>query len=105
MDASVYEIVPFKGTSMLHIRNKSGGPTPNEIAGLYTKESLAKMALDGYVQKRNWYKYEETPLMALDKLSKKESLFEFAELMKIEIPAELKQPATIKKYIKEQLEV
>lgn len=99
-----YEIVQWKTTSMYAIRPKSGGRSPKELSGTYTKESIAKQAIKAYQRSRDKYKPESTPLIELDKLTKKSHLLEFAEIMKIEVPESMAQPASIKKFLKEKLE-
>lgn len=99
-----YEIVQWKTTSMYAIRPKAGGRSPKELSGTYTKESIAKQAIKAYQKVRDKYKPESTPLIELDKLTKKDHLLEFAEIMKIEVPDSMVQPASIKKYLKDKLE-
>lgn len=99
-----YEIVQWKTTSMYAIRPKAGGRPPKELSGTYTKESIAKQAIKAYQKVRNKYKPESTPLIELDKLTKKTHLLEFAEIMKIEVPESMSQPASIKKFIRDKLE-
>tara|TARA_Y100000114_G_scaffold150785_1_gene166667 strand:+ start:125 stop:439 length:315 start_codon:yes stop_codon:yes gene_type:complete len=99
-----YEVVQWKTTSMYAIRPKSGGRSPKELSGTYTKESIAKQAIKAYQKVRDKYKPETSPLIELDKLTKKPHLLEFAEIMKIEVPESMNQPASIKKFIKDKLE-
>jgi len=99
-----YEIVQWKTTSMYAVRPKSGGRPPKELSGAYTKRSVAEAAIQAYQKIRDKYKPETSPLIELEKLSKKDHLLEFAEICSIEVPESMKQPATIKKFIKEHLE-
>jgi len=99
-----YEVTNYKTTSMYCIRPKSGGRPPKELSGTYTKEAIAKQAIRSYTNVRNRYKPETSPLIELEKLTKKTHLLEFAEMMKIDVPESMAQPASIKKFIKEQLE-
>lgn len=99
-----YEITRYKTTSMYCIRPKSGGRSPKELSGTYTKESIAKQAIQAYQKIKQKYKPESTPLIELDKLTKRDHLLEFAEIMNIKVPESMKQPASIKKYLKEELE-
>ena len=99
-----YEIVRWKTTSMYAIRPKAGGRPPKELSGTYTKESIAKEAIAAYQKVRDRYKPESTPLIELDKLSKKDHLLEFAEIMNVEVPDSMKNPSSIKKFIKEAIE-
>lgn len=99
-----YEIVQWKTTSMYAIRPKSGGRSPKELSGTYTKESIAKQAIQAYQKTKQKYKPESTPLIELEKLTKRDHLLEFAEIMNIVVPESMKQPASIKKYLKDELE-
>lgn len=99
-----YEIVQWKTTSMYAIRPRAGGRPPKELSGAYTKEVYARSDLDAYLKKANRYKPESTPLIELDKLTKKAHLLEFAEIMKIDVPESMSQPASIKKFLKDSLE-
>lgn len=99
-----YEIVQWKTTSMYAIRPKSGGRSPKELSGTYTKEAIARQAIKAYQKVRDKYKPETSPLIELDKLTKKAHLLEFADIMKIEVPESMSQPASIKKFIKDKLE-
>lgn len=99
-----YEITRYKTTSMYCIRPKSGGRPPKELSGTYTKESIAKQAIQAYQKVKQKYKPESTPLIELEKLTKRDHLLEFAEIMNIVVPESMKQPASIKKYLKDQLE-
>lgn len=99
-----YEIIRWKNTSMYAIRPKAGGRSPKELSGTYTKEGIAKEAIAAYQEIRDRYKPETSPLIELDKLSKKDHLLEFAEIMKVEVPSSMKNPSSIKKFIKEAIE-
>lgn len=99
-----YEIVQHGTTSMYAVRPKAGGRPPKELSGAYTKKTVAEQAIAAYQEIRNKYKPETTPLIELDKLSKRDHLLEFAEIMKVDVPESMKQPATIKKFIKNALE-
>lgn len=99
-----YEITRYKTTAMYCVRPKSGGRPPKELAGTYTKASIAEQAIKAYQKAASRYKPESTPLIELDKLTKKSHLLEFADVMGVDVPEEMTQPASIKKYIKEALE-
>lgn len=100
-----YQIVKDEMSSHLRIKSVKGGALPSELSGKFTKQALAEEAIRAYKVKRDRYKPESTPLIELDKLSKKDVLLEFAEkVVKVEVPEDLKNPAQIKKYLKECLE-
>lgn len=99
-----YEIVQWKTTSMYAIRPIAGGRPPKELSGAYTKRSVAEAAIQAYQKVKRKYKPESTPLIELEKLTKKDHLLEFAEIVGVEVPESMKQPATIKKFIKEAIE-
>lgn len=104
---SQYKVEPYKTTSMLCIRNVNGGRVPAPLSGTFTKEGLALEAIRRYEASKPAkvdYTPVSTPLIELDKLSKKDSLLEFADIVNIEVPASMKNPASIKKFIKEKLE-
>lgn len=99
-----YEITKYKTTSMYCIRPKSGGRSPKELSGTYTKKAIAETAIEAYQKARNKYKPETSPLIELEKLSKRDHLLEFAKIMELSVPDGMKQPASIKKHLKDQLE-
>lgn len=100
-----FKVVPYKTTSQLCIQRESGR-VPNELTGIFTKVSVAQNAIDAYlrtVPKKVDYTPETSPLIELDKLTKKAHLLEFAVITGIDVPEELHQPASIKKFLKESL--
>jgi hypothetical protein len=99
-----YEITNYKTTSMYCIRPKSGGRPPKELSGTYTKRAIAAAAVKAYQEAKQRYKPETSPLIELDKLTKRDHLLEFAEIVKIDVPESMKQPASIKKFLKDELE-
>ncbi len=107
MDVNDFKIEQYKTTSMLCVKREGPGAIPRELSGVFTKEQHAKNAIACYVAsapEKVDYTPEITPLIALDMLTKKDMLLEFAEEMDIVVPSSMKQPASIKKYLKEQLE-
>lgn len=103
-----YEIVPAGFGSLVKISAVKGGRLPQKLSGTFTKEILAEQAIRLYKNskpEKKDYTPESTPLIELDKLTKKDMLLEFASIFKIEVPESMKQPASIKKFIKEELEL
>lgn len=89
------------------IKRNGGGVLPSILTGLFTSESAGEAAIAKYMKLRT-PKVDltpvSTPLIELDKLSKKEPLLEFAKIFEIDVPDSMKQPASIKKLIKDELE-
>jgi hypothetical protein len=100
-----FKIVQYKTTSQLCVQRESG-KVPTELTGIFTKASVAEEAISTYIRNKPVkvdYTPVSTPEIELDKLTKKDALLEFAEIMSIVVPKELKQPAVIKKHIKDSL--
>lgn len=105
---SDFEIVKYKETNMLAVKNVKGGRVPDKLAGVFTKSHHAEVAIANYEASKPEkvdYTPESTPLIELDKLSKKAALLEFAEEQGIPVPEDMTQPSRIKKYLKDILEL
>jgi hypothetical protein len=87
---------------------KGSGNMHHRISGGYLTKPDAMIAMqqydDFFLNKKERIEIESTPLIELDKLSKKLDLLEFASQHGIHVPNALTKPVQIKRLIKDNLE-
>ena len=76
------------------------GVTAEAISSKYTSPEEANIAMNLYMSGKKFVADKMTGEEDLEELNSKASLVGYAEALGVEIPAKLKQPSAIKKYLK-----